>query len=162
MENVFIGLGSNIGQKALNIKKAIKLIGEDISGVCLKCSSLFSSPPWGVEDQEEFVNSVILIKTDLSAKELLAKLLLIEEKMGRIREKKWGPRIIDLDIIFYGSKIIKEEGLNVPHPYMHVRAFVLKPMAQLNDDFIHPEINKSIKELMNEIKEEAEKVKCLA
>jgi 2-amino-4-hydroxy-6-hydroxymethyldihydropteridine diphosphokinase len=130
-----IGLGSNIGDKAANIDRAIALLTLDGSGGgsvrLVKASRKYRSAPWGVTDQDWFVNACISVATDLSAHELLARCQHIENEMGRVRRQKWGPRLIDVDILTYRDQIIAEPDLKVPHPLIAERSFVLMPLMDV-------------------------------
>ncbi len=127
----YIALGSNIGNKEENLKNAIKKI-EEINGVKIsKVSSFMVTEPWGYENQEEFLNGVIKVETYLTPRELMSTLLKIENDLGRVREIKWGPRIIDLDIVLYDDVISNDEFVILPHPLMHLRDFVLKPLKEI-------------------------------
>ena len=133
-KKVYIGLGSNLGNKSMNIQNALDFIA-DIEGVTItKLSSQYSTAPWGKTDQDDFINQVIEIKTDLPALDLLHSLQNIEIKLGRQRDGKWGPRIIDLDILLYGKEIIQLAELEVPHPYLMERLFVLIPLAEIDSE----------------------------
>src|SRR5512137_2548296 len=124
MVKVYLGLGSNMGNRADNLRRAGEAIGSIAGVVITQASSLYLSAPWGKTDQEDFINQVIEIETDLPPLELLHRLQDIEIKLGRQREEFWGPRIIDLDVLLYGGEIITLEELQVPHPYMLQRLFV--------------------------------------
>lgn len=110
-------------------------------------SPFYRTEPVGVEGQDPYVNGVVCVDTDLSAGTLLKRLLEIEADMGRVRRKKWDARVIDLDILLFGSRIIQKPDLVVPHPLMHLRRFVLTPLLQIAPDLIHPVLYKSIREL---------------
>jgi len=130
-EKVYLGLGSNMGDKAENLRQARECLAA-LDGVKLtRSSSLFITAPWGKTDQEDFVNQVIEIETELEPLDLLHKLQEIEIKLGRQRHELWGPRIIDLDVLLYGREIITEQELKVPHPYMMQRLFVLVPLLEI-------------------------------
>lgn len=145
---VYIGLGSNLGNKSENILNALDSI-KDIEGVNIKkLSSLYLTAPWGKTDQDDFINQVIEIETDLSALDLLYRLQDIEIKLGRQRDGKWGPRIIDLDVLLYGEEIIHLEELEVPHPYLLERLFVLIPLAEINSELEFPNGSK-IREVLS-------------
>lgn len=155
----FIGIGSNLKDKEDNIHKAIKLIrGLDTTKV-LDISSLYKTSPVGLLDQDWFINAVIKISTSLSPNALMNSLLGIEDKMGRIRREKWGERIIDLDILFYDDIILNEEGITLPHLYLHERKFVLKPFLDIDPDFVHPVFMKSIRQLYDELENDEEVIK---
>jgi 2-amino-4-hydroxy-6-hydroxymethyldihydropteridine diphosphokinase len=138
LNTVYIGLGSNLGDKNKNIKKAIKLIKEKKIANKIKCSSFHKTKPAGVKNQPEFINAVIGGTTTLSPLTLLKELKIIERDMGRIYLIRWGPRIIDLDILLYGNKSVNLPNLKIPHPLMHKRKFVTEPLLE-----IAPELTKT-------------------
>lgn len=140
-----IGIGSNLGDKAKNIALALEDI-EDFS-LIIKKSSLYTTEPVGYTNQEDFLNMVIFIETDLSPIELLARLQETEHKLGRIRGIKNGPRVIDLDILTFNTDKISNDHLKIPHPHMHLRNFVLTPLVEISANVIHPTINKSFREI---------------
>ena len=149
--DIYIGLGSNMGFKRRNIETAIDNI-ENIPGVDLvKKSSLYETDPWGKTDQDKFLNQVIMIETALGADELLDYLLEIEIKMGRQRLEKWGPRVIDLDILLYGNQVIQTDRLRVPHPHMRERLFVLIPLQEIGTDLRFPEDGITIEEVLSRV-----------
>lgn len=144
---VYIGIGSNLGDRAGNCKKAAKLLGE--AGEVKSVSPLYESAAWGVVDQPSFINGVVELRTKVSPEELLSELKSIEIKMGRVKSSvRYGPRLIDLDIIFFGDEVVVSSELAVPHPLMHKRAFVLVPLSDIAPDFIHPVLLKSVRELL--------------
>lgn len=145
MVDVYIGLGSNIGDRENNLHSAVELIKEKCE--VLKQSSLYETEPVGYDNQDWFLNSVMKVKTLLAPKELLDFLQSIEQIGGRVKTFKNGPRVIDLDILFYDNQIIKEDDLIVPHPRLHERLFVLEPLHEICPDYIHPFFKKSVKEL---------------
>jgi len=157
MQRVFIAVGSNLGDKIDSCKEAIN----QIAGLCeiVKISSLYETEPVGNENQPNFINCVAEINTDLSPHELLKRLNLIEEKLGRVRDEKWGPRTIDLDIIFYNDLIMRDDNLIIPHPRAHLRRFVLEPLCEIAPEFIHPEFNLSVSELLTKIEDDKEVIK---
>lgn len=126
-----IGLGSNIGDKAANIDRALQLLTELGDVRLVKASRKYRSAPWGVLDQDWFVNACISVATDLSAHDLLARCQDVENTMGRVRRQKWGPRLIDVDILTYRDQFIRERDLIVPHPLLAERAFVLIPLKDV-------------------------------
>ncbi len=143
----YIGIGSNIGDRRRRCLDAIdRLRGRGIE--VTKVSSLYETEPWGVKDQPEFINMVIEIKTHLNPHELLHALKETEMKMGREEIRRWGPRVIDLDILLYGELIIREENLTIPHPHMLDRDFVLRPLTEIAPDIVHPLVKKSMRELL--------------
>lgn len=147
MSKVWIALGSNMGEGRKNLDLAIKMMNE--RGVSVKkVSTYIETEPYGYTEQDNFVNAVCIAETKLSPRELLETLLKIELEMGRVRIIKWGPRIIDLDILFYEDLIIDEEDLKVPHIEIQKRSFVLEPMNEISPDKIHPVFKKSVNQLL--------------
>ncbi len=145
-----IGLGSNLGERDKNIRTALEKMKE--KGIeLLRVSSVLETEPYGYTDQPKFLNAVCLVETNLTPDQLLDVLLEIEKEMGRVRERKWGPRIIDLDIIFYEDLVLESERLIVPHPDMHNRWFVLAPLAEICPDYVHPKLKKTVRELLQEL-----------
>ena len=151
---VYISLGTNMGNKKENLEKAIKEIANIKDTFIIKESKIIETEPFGYKEQDDFLNSCIGVKTLLAPREILKELLSIEQKMGRERKIKWGPRIIDLDIIFYGKEVIEEDDLIVPHPYMEYREFVLKPLEEIIPNFVHPLLLKRISTLKKELENE--------
>jgi 2-amino-4-hydroxy-6-hydroxymethyldihydropteridine diphosphokinase len=148
MPMVFLGLGSNIGNKEDYINKALTFISELYT--VKKISHLYLTEPVGNIRQDWFLNCVVEIQTDVNPKKLLSSFKSIEQKLGRTKTVKNGPRTIDIDILFYGDHVIKTKTLVIPHPLMQERLFVLQPMMDINPDFIHPVFKKSIHELYND------------
>ncbi len=135
-KRAYLGLGSNMGDKAANIRQAITYL-ESINGIRLIAQSgLYRTAPWGIKDQDWFVNACIGIDTALSPEKLLEICLETERKMGRERLQKWGPRLIDIDVLCYEKAIITTETLTLPHPFLQERAFVLVPLAEIAPDLI--------------------------
>jgi 2-amino-4-hydroxy-6-hydroxymethyldihydropteridine diphosphokinase len=155
-ETVFIGLGSNVEDKKINIDKAMDLLKEKVK--IIQESSLYETEPKGIDGEEWFFNSVVKAETDMTPKELLKCLLSIEKKLGREKNKK-GPRIIDLDILFYGNQMIEEKDLTIPHPDIAEKGFVLVPLVEIAPDFIHPKLNKKLEELEEELDEDKQVIK---
>lgn len=151
MNKAYIAFGTNVGDREKNINTALKMM-EDRGIKIIKKSNIYKTEPYGYTDQPEFLNGAVEVETNLSCRELLSMLLNIEKDMGRVRQFKWGPRNIDLDIIFYNDEVIDEPDLKVPHPDMHNRDFVLKPLCDLNPNFVHPVFKKTVKTLLDELK----------
>ena len=147
MSKVWIALGSNMGEGRKNLDLAIKMMNE--RGVLVeKVSTYIETEPYGYIEQDNFVNAVCIAETKLSPRELLEVLLKIELDMGRVRIIKWGPRTIDLDILFYEDLIIDEEDLKVPHIEIQKRSFVLEPVNEISPDKIHPVFKKTVHQLL--------------
>ncbi|MEN6374508.1 MAG: 2-amino-4-hydroxy-6-hydroxymethyldihydropteridine diphosphokinase [Smithella sp.] len=150
----YIGIGSNLGDALQNCKEAVKRIAL-VQGIQLtEASSFYSSEPVGMENQNWFVNAVVEIRTSLSARDLLHVLQDIENVMGRKREIKGGPRIIDLDLLFYGQDVIDENDLTVPHPEIHKRRFVLEPLNEIASFYIHPAFGVSVRGLKDRLNDQ--------
>ena len=148
--SIFIALGSNLGDKESNMKEALQRLAQRGVTVC-KVSDFMATRPYGVTDQPDFLNAVAEIKTDNSPTELLRVLLQVEQEMGRKRIRHWGERNIDLDLLLYDDQIINLPDLKVPHPDMQNRDFVLRPLAQIAPDTVHPVLRKTITQLWKEL-----------
>ena len=133
-----IGLGSNLEDPVLQVRRGIEELGRLPRTCLLACSSLYRTAPVGKLDQPDFVNAVAVLDTELSPRALLQELLAVEARHGRVRGEPNGPRTLDLDLLLLGERIIREPGLEVPHPRMHQRAFVLLPLAELSPDTVIP------------------------
>ena len=140
-------LGGNQGNPKSNFEKSIEFIEKKI-GIVVSSSSLYQTAAWGKEDQAPFLNQVLKVSTKLGPEILLKEILEIESLVGRVRYEKWGPRIIDIDILFYENAIIEEKDLTIPHPYLHQRAFTLIPLEEIAPELMHPVFNKTISELL--------------
>lgn len=152
MALAYIGIGSNIGDRLSNIYKAVSLIEDSPDVRVTNKSSLYETVPVGYLDQPDFLNAVIEIKTSLKPLELLQTTKRIENKMRRKRERRWGPRTIDLDILLYDEVEMNEPHLHLPHPEITNRAFVLVPLSEIAGGLTHP-IGKTINELLADLKE---------
>jgi 2-amino-4-hydroxy-6-hydroxymethyldihydropteridine diphosphokinase len=130
-KTAFVGIGSNLGDREDNLRRAVELLsvedGVDVTAV----SEIRETEPVGPVEQGPFLNGAVRIQTDLGPRELLERLLAVEQRLGRVREERWGPRTIDLDLLLYGDDAVDEPGLTVPHPRLHERRFVLEPLADL-------------------------------
>lgn len=150
MSIVFIGLGSNLGERLSMLQKAIACISELPTTEVLATSSVYESPPIDNSAQNHFLNAVCKITTKLSPKALLAALKEIERRLGRPeRYARWSPRYIDLDILFYDNQVLNQDGLTIPHSEIQNRKFVLLPMLEL-DDYFHPVLKKHLSTLLAE------------
>lgn len=149
-----IGIGSNIGDKLDHCEKAVSEILKADRHKLLAKSSFFKTKPVGYTSQDCFVNGVIKIETDLEAPELLRMLKAIESRLGRTQTFRWGPRTIDLDILFFDDIEIQTEELQIPHPLIQNRKFVLIPLAEIDGSLVHPVLKKTIQELLNNLKED--------
>lgn len=149
MNGMYLLLGSNLGHRLENLKKAEALLME--SGISvLDESSVLETEPWGIKEQNWFLNVVLQIETSLSAPDLLKKVLDIEARMGRVRKEKWGERSIDIDILYYYDKVIKSSHLQLPHPSIPERRFTLMPLNELCPLELHPVLKKTQVELLAE------------
>ncbi len=147
---IFLGIGSNLGERDRNIKEALNKI-EEFIGPCFAASSVYETEPWGFRSDKKFLNMVIGVETDLSPSVLMGTILKIEANLGRMRnDNRYTSRVIDIDILFYGSEIIEQDGLVIPHPRIHERRFVLVPLCEIEEEFIHPVIKKMLKILLKE------------
>ena len=154
MNTVYFLLGSNIKTKQQQINKAESMIGNAV-GKIVRSSSMYETEPWGFEAQESFYNRVLMCETNLSPEACLQNCLSIEKDMGRVRKPgTYSSRAIDIDILFYNREAITSKGLKIPHPRLHLRKFVLEPLNELCPDLVHPEMNKSIRQLLQECEDE--------
>ena len=152
----YIGIGSNLGIPGKNCTEAIEKISADHDIKIISKSSFYKTAPIGDIEQDWFINSVIRINTKLNPKELLLALLNIESEMGRIRKEKWGPRLIDLDLLFYDKLILNQEGITLPHPEIQKRNFVLVPLNEISENLTHPILKKTVKTLLQESSDDTE------
>jgi 2-amino-4-hydroxy-6-hydroxymethyldihydropteridine diphosphokinase len=149
---VYIGLGSNIGDKYQNIALAIDKMRLLPSTLVVEQSSNYLTAPVGSKDQPDFLNAAVKITTDLAPRELLDRLKAIEKALGRVETTRWGPRVIDLDILLYDNIVMDEETLKIPHPLMHNREFALEPLGEIAPEAYHPVLKKTVREMLQELR----------
>lgn len=149
---VFLGLGSNLGDRRKNIETAVDKLRLSPEIELINVSGLVETEPVGGPPQDKFLDGAAEIKTELSPRELLALLKKIEREVGRVASSvKWGPREIDLDILLFGDLKIDEQDLKIPHPLLHLRRFMLEPLCEIAPDAIHPVLNKKVGEILFEL-----------
>jgi dihydroneopterin aldolase/2-amino-4-hydroxy-6-hydroxymethyldihydropteridine diphosphokinase len=147
IELTVLGVGSNLGRRFSNIRNAVKFISQSRNFNLLGASPVYETEPWGYRKQNNFLNCVIAGFYRANPGELSKEIRSLEKKMHRVRVKKWHPRTIDIDILFFDSSVIKAKGLEIPHPQIQYRNFVLKPLSDLNPDFVHPVLKRSVQNL---------------
>ncbi|HEU5232463.1 MAG TPA: 2-amino-4-hydroxy-6-hydroxymethyldihydropteridine diphosphokinase [Terriglobales bacterium] len=157
---VYLSLGSNLGNRAANLQKCIRLLGK--LGDIAKVSSFYETEPMELREQPWFVNSVVKLETQLSARELLSRIQQIEAQLGRSREINKGPRTIDIDILLFDSEVIKDSDLQIPHPTMHKRRFVLAPLTEISARVKHPVLGATAEELLQRLDSSGGEVRRLA
>jgi len=153
MVEVYLLLGSNLGNRQLFLKQAIAFIEAQVGNV-VKYSGIYETKSWGKTDAPDYLNQVLLVKTLLEPITLLKELLKIELLLGRKREEKWGSRTMDIDILFYGNQIVNEHELTIPHPQLHNRRFTLEPLVELAPSLMHPALQKTLKQLKDELQDD--------
>lgn len=149
MATIILSTGSNLGERQAVLASARQRIARLI-GPIVSASGLYETAAWGLTDQPSFLNQALQVETVHSPEIILEKMGAIETELGRVRDQKWGPRIIDIDLIYYGSDIIHEEHLIVPHPGIPQRRFVLEPLLEIAPDWIHPELKLSTRQLLEQ------------
>ncbi|MFQ5965730.1 MAG: 2-amino-4-hydroxy-6-hydroxymethyldihydropteridine diphosphokinase [Candidatus Scalinduaceae bacterium] len=152
MAKVYVGLGSNLGNREKNLVSAITKINACKGIHVVNKSGFYKTKPIGGPAQPDYVNCVLELDTDITPQKLLEKCKRIESELGRTRGVRWGPRVIDIDILLYGSKVVNDHNLKIPHENMHTRIFVLEPLYEISPDLKHPILKKTIFELMKELK----------
>jgi 2-amino-4-hydroxy-6-hydroxymethyldihydropteridine diphosphokinase len=149
MNRTYLLIGGNVGNRIKNLREARKQITVKC-GVIIKQSAIYETAAWGKTDQAAFLNQVLLVETEFSAQEVLHRILKAELDMGRMRNEKFGPRTIDIDILFFNDDIIHEEGLTIPHPQLHLRKFALEPLNEIAPDLKHPSLGKTVHEMLRD------------
>lgn len=147
MNTIYLLAGTNVGDRINNIETAVNLIREMI-GKIIRCSLVYETEAWGNNDQPDFLNQVLIVQSSLDAAACMQQIFSIEKKMGRVRTEKNAPRIIDIDILFFNNETINKPHLQIPHPQIQNRRFVLIPMNELSPALVHPVLNKSIGDLL--------------
>jgi 2-amino-4-hydroxy-6-hydroxymethyldihydropteridine diphosphokinase len=147
MNTAYLLIGGNLGNREENLSQAVLYINEKC-GLVTRSSSLYETAAWGNTHQPSFLNQALEISTKLNARQLIRSILKIEKLMGRVRKEKLGPRIIDIDILFFNKEIHDLHFLKIPHPEIQNRRFALEPLAEINPEMIHPVLKKSIRELL--------------
>ena len=148
-EFVYLSLGSNLGDRSANVRAAIEWLGE--VGAISAVSGFYETEPMEFRDQPWFLNCVVALETSDSPEALLQKVLAIEQEMGRLRTKNKGPRLIDIDILLFGDRVVEQRGLKIPHPAMHQRRFVLEPLVEIAPQALHPQLRKTARELLADL-----------
>jgi 2-amino-4-hydroxy-6-hydroxymethyldihydropteridine diphosphokinase len=163
MNSAVLSLGTNLGNRLMNLAEALKLLRKMPCNI-LKISSIYETAPWGNTDQPSFYNQVIQIETAATAEVLMENILHIEKSMGRTRDKKWEPRIIDIDILFFNEEIIDRMNLRIPHQHLHERRFILEPLNEILPLLLHPEFKLEMKQLLDKLDDNSivEKLKTVS
>ncbi|MHA7102872.1 2-amino-4-hydroxy-6-hydroxymethyldihydropteridine diphosphokinase [Roseivirga pacifica] len=149
MTSIYLLLGTNLGNKSANLQRAKELLTSHAI-IIKKESKIYETAAWGNEDQPSFLNQVVEVDSNKSPQRILTLVNQIEEEMGRVRFEKWGERLIDIDILYFGSHEIQNEDLVIPHPEIQNRRFTLAPLAEMSPDFIHPVLKKTQQELLED------------
>jgi len=163
MENIaYIGIGSNQGDKTRYCSDAIKEISKHNGNIVLEESSFYRTEPWGKEDQDWFINCVVKVETTLDPFELLRFLQDIERRFKRVKGQRWSERTIDLDILFFNDEVMRKQDIDIPHSLIQERRFVLVPLDEICSELIHPVLEKSIGEILEETKDKKEVIRIVS
>ena len=150
-ETAYLGLGTNLGDREANLRNALRLLSDAEGLRLLRCSRVYETEPWGVTEQPKFLNCVAEVGVTLEPEGLLTVCQAVEHEVGRQPGPRWGPRLIDVDILLYGSRRVELPHLEIPHPRLHLRAFALIPLAELDATAVHSGLGRSIGELAGSV-----------
>ncbi|GHA54714.1 2-amino-4-hydroxy-6-hydroxymethyldihydropteridine diphosphokinase [Pontibacter akesuensis] len=149
MPKLYLLLGGNLGERTSYLQQARESIAAQVGGI-QHCSKIYETAAWGKTDQPSFLNQVLEVKTTLAPEQVLQHINNIEQELGRVRLEHWGSRVIDIDILFYDSLVLQTQRLTIPHPQLHKRRFTLLPLAEIAPELVHPVLETSIKQLLQE------------
>ena len=161
MENVFLGIGSNVGDRMHFLAEAVRKLRAIPTLRVMKISSVYVTEPVGVKDQNEYLNAVVSTQTSAGVTDFHLRIKSIEKEIGRVERERWGPREIDIDILLFGDRIISEAAITIPHAEMVNRRFVLQPLAEISPETVHPLLHKTVRDLLAECKDSSV-VECSA